>query len=113
MRPITRRLRILAALLGLAQGAAPALLVAHELAAAPFGAAVPHAESQGATHDVASHAHDCGICRTAGFKVGIPPAAPAAIGPSKETEGRASDADVFAVDRDDAPGALPRAPPLD
>lgn len=63
MQPITRRLRLFAAVLGLAQAAVPALALAHELAARGYGAPLAHVESQGASHELTAHSHECGLCR--------------------------------------------------
>jgi hypothetical protein len=68
MRPITRRLRLFAAVLGLAQAAVPALALAHELSGSGYGAPSAHVESQGASHEVAAHSHECGLCRHVGSR---------------------------------------------
>src|SRR3990170_2960330 len=73
MPPITRRLRVFAAVLGLAQGAVPALALAHELAARDYVGSAAHAEPLGATHESSAHSHECGMCRNLVSKAGIPP----------------------------------------
>ena len=102
---------MLAVLLGLAQGAAPALASAHELVAAGFGAPVAHVEAQGTTHEVTAHSHDCGICRNAGSRVGLPGASCAALGDGQGS-GELGLTAAFAAVHGDLPGALARGPPL-
>lgn len=112
MRPITRRLRLLAAVLGLAQSAMPALALAHELAAAGYGTPVAHAESQGADHDAAAHSHDCGLCRNAVSKIGFPAGARAVLSAGLGSLGRPSAVRFFGVDGGVGSAVLPRAPPV-
>lgn len=112
MRPLAYRLRIIAVLLGLAQGGAPALAVAHELVAAEFAAPVAHMESQGASHDVAAHAHDCGICRHNESRSGLPPAASTDLANCPGLRSGGWDARAGLVQCDDESASLPRGPPV-
>lgn len=111
MRPITRRLRLLAAVLGFTQGAVPALAVAHELTVGSYGGSAAHAEALGASHESTAHPHDCGICRNVVSKAGMPPrgtfAEDRAASHTRPLHDRAA-----AAPGNDGPPALPRAPPV-
>ncbi len=112
MRPITYRLRVFAALLGIAQGAVPALAIAHEVAASELAAPIAHVESQGANHDVATHSHECGICRHGVSKDGFAPGAPLGLSDYSDLRFSAWDERVRVVHLDGGSVALPRGPPL-
>lgn len=112
MRPITRRLRFFAAVLGLAQCAVPALALAHELSAAGYGAPVSHAESQGTSHDVASHAHECGLCRNVASKGRMPAAEHSGLAQGRASLRGSWDARTTVPRGNDGCAALPRGPPV-
>ena len=112
MPPIARRLRLLGAVLVLAQGAAPALAIGHGLAAGDYAASAAHAEPLGATHESSAHPHDCGACRHFVSKIGVPPRRGSLIGDTGSSDARVfEDASVMARG-EDGPGALPRGPPV-
>lgn len=112
MRPITRRLRVLAAVLGLAQGVVLSLGVAHELSVRDYVAAAAHAEPLGATHESPAHSHECGICRNHVSKAAAPPARTAGIAEVAGSRACEFDGPCIVALGDDGPVALPRAPPV-
>jgi len=111
MRPITRKLRLLAAVLGLAQGTVPALAVAHELTVGNYGGSAAHAEALGASHESTAHPHDCGMCRNLVSKAGVPPRG-TFVEDHAASLARPLQDQAAGTPGDDGPAALPRAPPV-